>query len=163
MMTPYPGRLLDDEQGFRVLKCYIYKFVRNRIERKPRFDLEKRSFTEKKYFWFNTWRPLSGSYHEDSYIESFEAVKKESFIAEEKNVYFMPQYTQDKTTKKRKSYIYQCSGLDVAHYLSVMTLGDLQNITIFGSRFDWAVDLYEDTLPGHKDDMDVLVYVKRPA
>lgn len=44
-----------------------------------------------------------------------------------------------------------------------MTLEDLQNITIFSSAFSWAIDLFEDILPGHKDNMDILVYVKRPS
>jgi hypothetical protein len=44
-----------------------------------------------------------------------------------------------------------------------MTLEDLQNITIFSNTFDWAIDLFEDTLPDHEYDMDVLVYVKRPS
>jgi len=162
MITHYPGHLIDDERGFRVLKCYIYKFIKNRIELKPRFNVEKRCFTTKKYYWFHTWRPLSGSYHNDKHIENFEVLRSESFIHEEKHVYFMPQYTQARIAKKRKTYIYHCTGRDAAHYLSSMTLEDLQNITIFSSTFDWAIDLFEDTLPEHKDDMDILVYVKRP-
>ena len=163
MMTPYPGHLIDDEKGYRVLKCYIYKFIKNRIELKPRFDVEKKCFTEKKYFWFHTWRPLTGSYHNVQNIEKLKTLKSENFIAEEKNVYFMPQYIQERIPKKRRTYILQCTGSQVAHYLSAMTLEDLQNITIFSSTFDWAIDLFEDTLPGHDDDMDVLVYVKRPS
>ncbi|MDE1193601.1 MAG: hypothetical protein PW896_00015 [Pseudomonas sp.] len=96
-------------------------------------------------------------------IEKLAKLKEESFLIEENNVYFMPQYTQESVKKNRRTYIHQCTGRDVAHYLSVMTLEDLQNITIFSSTFDWAIDLFEDTLPDHEDDMDVLVYVKRPS
>jgi hypothetical protein len=163
MMTPYPGNLLDDEKGYRVLKCYIYKFIKNRMELKPRFDVEKKCFTAKKYYWFHTRRPLSGSFHNVQNIEKLAKLKEESFLIEENNVYFMPQYTQESVKKNRRTYIHQCTGRDVAHYLSVMTLEDLQNITIFSSTFDWAIDLFEDTLPDHEDDMDVLVYVKRPS
>jgi hypothetical protein len=121
-MTPYPGCLIDDDKGFRVLKCYIYKFIRHRIELKPRFDVEKNCFTVKKYYWFHTWQPLSGSYHNEKHIEKLEALKNESFIREEGNVYFMPQYTEEKITKKRKTYIHQCTGLEVVRYLSSMGL-----------------------------------------
>lgn len=75
----------------------------------------------------------------------------------------MPQYAQQKIEKNRKTLIYECSGPDVTKYLSLMTLEDLQNITIFSSTFDWAIDMFEDTMPGHKDDMDILIYVKRPG
>jgi hypothetical protein len=125
--------------------------------------LKKNCFTVKKYYWFHTWRPLSGSYHNEKHIEKLELLKNESFICDEKHVYFMPQYTEQKITKKRKTYIHQCTGLEVLRYLSCMGLEDLQNITIFSSTFDWAIDLFEDTLPGYKDDMDILVYVKRPS
>lgn len=161
-MTSYPGTLIDDDTGFRILKCYIYKFIKHRVERKPRFDVKRKCFTEKKYFWFNTWRLLSGSYHNDNHVEKLEGLWFEEFILEEPKVYFIPQYTEGKISKKRKRYIFQCTGQEAAHYLSSMILEDLQNITIFSSAFSWAIDLFEDTLPGHKDDMDILVYVKRP-
>lgn len=163
MMTRYPGHLVDDDRGFRILKCYIYKFIKHRIEKKPRFDVEKKCFTTKKYFWFHTSRPLSGSYHTNDHIEKLETLRREQFIIQERHVYFMPQYTEVNVPKKRKSYIHQCTGQEAAHYLASMTLEDLQNITIFSSTFAWAIDLFEDTLLGHKDDMDVLVYVKRPS
>ncbi|MGH8420651.1 MAG: hypothetical protein ACRER8_25790 [Pseudomonas sp.] len=86
-------------------------------------------------------------------IEKLAKLKDESFLMEEKNVYFMPQYTQESITKKRKTYMLQCTGRDVAHYLSVMTLEDLPSITIFSSTFEWAIELFEDTLPSHGDDM----------
>lgn len=109
--------MIDDEKGFRVLKCYIYKFIRNRIELRQRFDAEKKCFTTKKYYWFHIWRPLSGSYHNEMHIEKSEVLRSESFILEEKSVYFMPQYAQEKIAKKRKTYIYQCTGRDAADYL----------------------------------------------
>lgn len=162
MKNRYPGMLIDDDKGFRILKCYIYKFIKHRIERKPRFDLEKKCFTEKKYFWFHTWRPMSGSYHKENNIEKLEWLWRERFIIDEPNVYFLPQYTEEKISKKRKSYIFQCTGREAARYLASMTIYDLQNITIFSSKFDWAIDLFEDTAFDHKNDMDVVVYVKRP-
>ncbi len=162
MCTPYPGKLLADELGFRVLKCYIYKFTKRNILRKPRFDVETMSFSGKKYFWFRTGRPLLGDYHfADSFI-TLEDLKRESFLSCEERVYFMPRYIQGEVKAKRKSHVYCSSGRDVVGYLSVMNVDDLQNITIFNSRFTWAVDLYEDTLPGSDRDMDILIYIKRP-
>jgi hypothetical protein len=162
MQTPYPGKLVDDEVGFRVLKCYIYKFIKNNIIRKPRFDSASWSFTTKKYFWFKTLRPMFGEYHDKKCIESFHTLKGESFIADEKRVYFMPQCLQEQLVRKRKSYIYCCSGSEAAEYLSLMGVNDLQSLTIFSSSFSWAIDLFDDTVINPRDEMDVLVYVKRP-
>lgn len=162
-MTPYPGTLIDDQTGFRALKCYIYKFAKQKIIRKPRFDTHTKTFTQKKYFWFHTSRPTFGSYHTQKNIEKLETVRSESFVKNEKNVYFLPQYTQEKIDKNRKTYMFICTGYEAAQYLSSMTLEDLQNITIFSSTFTWAIDIFEDTLPDCRDDMDVVVYVKRPS
>jgi hypothetical protein len=106
---------------------------------------------------------MSGSYHTTDHIEKLDTLKRERFIIDEPHVYFMPQYTQEAVPKNRRSYIHQCTGQEAADYLVSMTLADLQNITIFSSTFQWAIDLFEDTLPGHKDDMDILIYVKRPS
>jgi hypothetical protein len=162
MPIPYPGILLDDELGFRVLKCYIYKFVKGNIEKKPRFDVDTMSFSSKKYFWFKTGRPLLGGYHFAGNLIDLDDLKCEGFLSSEERVYFMPRYTQEKFIGKRKSYVYCSSGSDVAKYLSLMGVEDLQNITIFSSRFTWVVDLYEDTLPGSDNDMDILIYIKKP-
>lgn len=162
MLTPYPGKLIDDEIGLRIFKCYIYKFIKSNVKRKPRYDIAAKSFTAKKYFWFDTLRPMFGAYHSKENIESFHIIKGERFIAEEKNVYFMPQYLQDEVKGKRKSYIYCSSGSEILEYLSSMGVQDLQNLTIFSSSFSWAIDLFDDTVIHPKDEMDVLVYVKRP-
>ncbi|WP_268797170.1 hypothetical protein [Pseudomonas huanghezhanensis] len=153
---------MSDELGFRVLKCYIYKFIKNRVEKRPRFDVGIMGFTSKKYFWFKTARPLFGDYHAICELISLDALKREGFLSGEKKVYFMPQYTQGVSRGKRKSNVYCSTGIDVVGYLSSMNINDLQNITIFSSRFTWAVDLYEDTLPRTENDMDILIYIKRP-
>lgn len=163
MATPYPGKLINDETGYRILKCYIYKFAKNRITLKPRFNTETKSFTLKKFYWFNTLRPIVGTYHNHEHIERLDNIKTADFIANEETAYFMPQYSQQKNQQKRKTLIYKCSGADIIAYLGCMKLEDLQNITIFNSTFTWAIDIFDDTLPGHHTDMDVLTYVKRPT
>jgi hypothetical protein len=161
MQTPYPGKLVDDEVGFRILKCYIYTFIKNNIVRKPRFDIASRSFTTKKYFWFKTLRSMLGEYHDKKCVESFHTLKGESFIADEKRS-ISCHSLQEQLVRKRKSYIYCCSGGEAAEYLSLMGVNDLQNLTIFSSSFSWAIDLFDDTVIDPRDEMDVLVYVKRP-
>lgn len=46
-MTSYPGILIDDDTRFRILKCYIYKFIKHRVERRPRFDVKRNCFAKK--------------------------------------------------------------------------------------------------------------------
>lgn len=162
MLTPYPGKLIDDETGFRVLKCYIYKFIKGNIKKRPRFDVKEMRFSQKKYYWFNTLRPMFGAYHNERNIEPFHNLKDETFISDEKKIYFMPQYYQSKNLAKRNSYIYCCNGAELKEYFSSMKISDLQNITIFNSSFTWALDLFDETLPHPKNEMDILIYVKRP-
>lgn len=49
-MMVYPGTLMDDECGMRVIKCYIYKFAKERIERKQQYDVNLKRKTEKRFF-----------------------------------------------------------------------------------------------------------------
>ncbi|WP_296259474.1 MULTISPECIES: hypothetical protein [unclassified Pseudomonas] len=161
-MTPYPGQLIDDEIGFRILKCYIYKFIKNNIHKRPRYDVNDKSWTKKNFFWFNTLRPMFGSYHTENNLETLSNLRNAAFLSDEPKVYFMPQYIQEKFKKVTKSYIYCSSGTEVQEYLSEITAKDLQNITIFNNYFTWAVDIFEDTLPHSKNEMDVVIYVKKP-
>lgn len=162
LRTPYPGTLIDDELGFRIIKCYIYKFVKKNIERRPRFDVGTMGFTSKKYFWFHTRQPFFGEYNIPENIEKLDNLKSASFVYDEEKVYFMPQYYQGEVKGKRKSCIYWCSGPEVTRYLSSIDLKDLQNLVIFNSRFTWAIDMFDETRHGADHDMDVLIYVKRP-
>jgi hypothetical protein len=162
MMTPYPGKLIDDETGFRILKCYIYKFIKNNISKRPKFNLQTKQFTEKEYFWFNTLRPLYGNYHNIINTERLQNILKAQFISNEEKIYFMPQYYQEEHKTKRKSYVYCCTGEEVKQYLTKMHTKDLQNITLTSSTFNWAVDIFEDLVASPANDMDVLIYVHRP-
>ncbi|WP_268797169.1 hypothetical protein [Pseudomonas huanghezhanensis] len=119
-------------------------------------------FTSKKYLWFHTLQPFFGDYNLPGNIEKLESLKSARFISEEKKVYFMPQYIQEMVKGKRKSCIYCCSGVEVKKYLCSMSVYDLQNLVIFSSRLNWAIDILDDTLPGSDNDLDVLIYVKRP-
>ncbi|EOI5721304.1 hypothetical protein ACMS1V_003326 [Cronobacter dublinensis] len=158
-MIAYPGTLMDDDSGMRVVKCYIYKFARERIDRKPRYDAKSKRMTEKKFFWFHTSRPIWTRFHT---IENRFAVK--DFIrlhqgAGNEMVYFMPQYFPESIQfHNRKTLVYCSSMEDVVNYLNAWGKSDLQNITIIDSKFRWFYDLFEDEVKDAEDNMDVVAY-----
>lgn len=163
MATRYPGTLLNDDIGYRVLKCYIFKFIKGNVARKPRFDPIKRRMTEKKYYFFNTLRPLFGEYHNIKNLCSIESLRKDYFFSDSDKIFFMPQYRQEKEKTKRISYVFCCLGQEIKEYLDSITKDDLQNITIFDSKFTWAIDLFEELAPDSTSEMDVVIYVKSPS
>lgn len=158
-MIAYPGTLIDDDNGMRVVKCYIYKFAKERIDRKPRYDAKSKKMTEKKFFWFHTARPIWTRFHT---IENRLAVK--DFIrlhqgVENKRVYFMPQYFPDDIQfHKRKTLVYCSSMEDAVNYLKAWGESDLQNITIIDSEFRWFYDVFEDEVKDAENNMDVVAY-----
>ena len=158
-MIAYPGTLMDDNSGMRVVKCYIYKFARERINRKPKYDAKFKRMTEKNFFWFHTTRPIWTRYHT---IENILAVK--DFIrlhqgVGNKRVYFMPQYFPGNIQfHKRRTLVYCSSMEDVVNYLKAWGESDLQNITIIDSEFRWFYDVFEDEIKGAEDNMDVVAY-----
>ena len=158
-MIAYPGTLMDDDSGMRVVKCYIYKFARERIDRKPRYDAKSKRMTEKKFFWFHTARPIWTRFHT---IENRLAVKDFIRLYQEvgnKRVYFMPQYFPDNIQfHKRKTLVYCSSMEDVVNYLNAWGESDLQNITIIDSEFRWFYDVFEDEVKDAEDNMDVVAY-----
>lgn len=158
----YPGTLLDDEKGYRLLKCYMYKFIKNKIIRKPRFDKATHTFTEKKYFWFNSSRPLFGRYHTLDKIISFHWVLNGDFLGNKAQVFYMPQYSQGKHGKKRKTFVYCCPGAELVQYLNKIHYDEMQNITIFDSSFSWAIDIFEDLTFNNVDEKDVITYFSPP-
>lgn len=158
----YPGTLVEDDAGYRLVKCYMYKFVKNRIVRKPRYDRCSQGFTDKKYFWFNASRPLFGFYHKVENMVRFAWLLNGGFLEGKKQVFFMPQYIQGGREKKRKSIVYCCSGVEFVEYLRQITYGELQNITVFDSSLGWAIDIFEDLVFNNIDDKDVVVYFSSP-
>lgn len=163
MATPYPGTLLNDDIGYRALKCYIFKFIKGKVTRKSRFDLTQKKMTEKKYYFFNTLRPLFGEYHNEKNLCTLESLRSDYFFSDSDKVFFMPQYRQEKEEAKKTSYVFCCFGREIKAYLDSMTADDLQNITIFDSKFTWAIDLFEDLAPSSTSELDVMIYVKKPS
>ena len=159
----YPGTLLDDELGYRLLKCYVFKFIRHKVLRRPRFDVAAQAFTHKQYFWFHTKRPLFGDYHRQENRVRFSWVLNSGFLAGKRAVFFMPQYSASDSGKHRKTNVYCCSGAEVISYLDRMEWHEMQNFTLFDSSFDWALDIFEDLVPDEQHDKDVVIYFRPPA
>lgn len=101
-MTSYPGTLIDDDTRFRILKCYIYKFIKHRVERRPRFDVKRNCFA-KKYFWFNTWRPLSGSYHNDNPLKNWKGYGSRSLFWKSRKFILCLNTQKGKSQKKGRA------------------------------------------------------------
>lgn len=158
-MMVYPGTLMDDECGMRVIKCYIYKFAKERIERKQQYDVNLKRKTEKRFFWFHTVRPIWTRFH---ILDNQLAVK--DFITlhqgvENKIVYFMPQYLpEDMQFHKRKSLVYYAPIEAVIEYFKGWGESDLQNITIIDTHFRWFYDVFEDAVKNSESNMDVVAY-----
>ena len=158
----YPGCLLDADLSIRVLKCYLYKFVKNKITKKTRYDKIAGRMTEKKYFWFNFSRPLFSAYHSIDNMVRFNDLIGSEFIGGKSNVFFVPHYRPEDYDKKRKAFVYRCTGLELERYLRDLNACHMQNIIIFDSSFLWAIDVFEDIVMGSVDCKDVVVYFKRP-
>lgn len=158
-MIAYPGTLMDDECGIRVIKCYIYKFAKEKIERKQRYDVNLKRKTNKKFFWFHTLRPIWTRFH---ILDNQLAVK--DFITlhqgvKNQTVYFMPQYfPEDMQFHKRKSLVYYASIEAVIEYFKGWRESDLQNITIIDTHFCWFYDVFEDEVKNSESNMDVVAY-----
>lgn len=159
----YPGYLLDAELSVRLMKCYAYKFVKNRIARKSKYDKVLGRMTEKKYFHFNLSKPMFAPYHSVENLVRLDELLGSGFLSGKSHVFFVPHYRPIFHEKGRKAFVYCCAGLDLEEYFRTLDEDCMQNVTIFDSSYSWAIDIFDDTVPDFRNYKDVVVYFRRPG
>lgn len=158
----HPGCIFDERLSERLIRCYLYKFIKTKIVRRPRYDRATGKMTSKRYFQFNMSRPFYGSYHTVSNMVRFSDLIQSNFIKAQDIVFYILHYAPLGREKGRKAFVYFCEGAELQMYLAELDSDYMQNITIFDSSFSWAIDIFEDLVPGFVDYKDVVLYFKRP-
>lgn len=158
----HPGCMLDKGLSERLIRCYLYKFIKNKVVRKPRYDKATGNRTSKTYFQFNMSRPFYGSYHAVSNMVRFSDLIQSNFIKSQNVVFYILHYAPLGRDKGRKAFVYLCEGAALQMYLAKLDSDYMQNITIFDSSFSWAIDIFEDLVADFVDYKDVVLYFKRP-